>query len=80
MLQELKTANKVVGIKQLRRALREGTARRIFLADNADPCLTDPIRTEADALGVPVVTVPTMEELGKACAIPVKAAAAAILN
>ena len=80
MLQELKTAKKVVGIKQLRKALKEDCAARVYLADNADPRLTDPIRALCEERGIPVETVETMLKLGESCGIQVGAAAAAILR
>ena len=40
-LWELRTEQKVVGVKQLKKALREGRAQRVFLAENADPHLSD---------------------------------------
>ena len=80
MLQELKTAKKVVGIKQLRKALREGTVIRVFVADNADPRLTDPVEENCAESGIPLEHVPTMAQLGAACAIEVGAAVAAIVR
>ncbi|MEA4965084.1 MAG: ribosomal L7Ae/L30e/S12e/Gadd45 family protein [Oscillospiraceae bacterium] len=80
MLQELKTAKKVVGVKQLRKVLREGNAERIYLAEDADPRLTESIAADAESAGVPVSRVPTMAELGAACAIDVGAAAVAIVR
>ena len=44
MFEELKTAKKVVGVKQLRRALNDHLARTVFLACDADPALTEPRR------------------------------------
>ena len=44
MLEELKTAKKVVGIKQLRRALKDRSAKLVFLAKDADPALTGRLR------------------------------------
>ena len=79
MLDELKNQRKVVGIKQLRKSLRDGQVLRVFLAENADPRLTDPIAEECAQRGVELVMVPTMAELGKACGISVGAAAAGIL-
>ena len=35
--------NFVVGIKQLRKALKNGKASVVFLACNADPAITEPI-------------------------------------
>ncbi len=79
MLDELKTANKVVGIKQLRKALSAGRVKKVYLADDADPMLTQPLMEQCRALQITVVCVPTMKQLGAACNIPVDAAAAAIL-
>ena len=42
-LETLKTAKKVVGCKQVRRAIQEGRAVTLFLADDADPMLTAPL-------------------------------------
>lgn len=80
MLEELKTAKKVVGIKQLRRALTNHTAELVFLAKDADPLLTGPLMTQCQEDGVEVVSDVTMAELGKACGIMVNSAAAAILR
>ena len=79
MLDELKTANKVVGIKQLRKAMAAGKVRKVFLAADADPMLTEPIAEQCRARQIEVISVPTMHQLGAACGIPVKAAVAAIL-
>lgn len=79
MLEELRTANKVVGIKQIRKALAAGTAKKVFLADDADPMLTEPVAEECKRLEIAVISVPTMKQLGAACCISVDAAAAAIL-
>ena len=79
MLDQLKTNRKVVGIKQLRKSLRDGQVIRVFLAENADPRLTDPVSEECERLGVELIMVPTMAELGKACGISVGAAAAGLL-
>ncbi len=79
MLDELNTQRKVVGIKQLRKALKNGQIRRAYLALDADPRLTDPLAEECAAMKVELVEVPTMAELGAACGISVGASAAGIL-
>ncbi len=79
MLDELKTQRKVVGIKQLRRSLKEGQVARVFIAEDADPRLTEPLAEACAAAGVEIVLIPTMSELGKACGISVGAAAAGLL-
>ncbi len=80
MLAELNTTNKIVGIKQLRKALGEGRARKVFIAEDADPKLTGPIADQCRQSGVETEFVPAMQELGKACGIEVGAAVAALLT
>lgn len=80
MLEKLKTEKKVVGIKQLRRALNEHRALVVFLADDADPALTEPIAARCAEEGVPVTQVSSMLELGRACQISVSASAAALVR
>ncbi len=79
MWNRLKTAKKVVGVKQLKKALKEDMVQAVFLAKDADPRLTDPIIQKCQDLQIELVMVPTKEELGKACGIDVGAAAAAII-
>ena len=70
---------RVVGVKQSRKAVREGRARRVYLAADADPAVTGPVAEECAAAGVPVETGRTMAQLGRACGIAVGAAAVAEL-
>ena len=79
MLEELKHSNTVVGIKQLRRALDGGKVKKVFLAEDADPILIDPVAQLCAEIGVECEAVQTMRALGAACGISVGAAAAAIL-
>ena len=80
MLEELKAREKVVGVKQSRRAVREGLALRVFLAADADPALTGPIRELCEERGVAVSEEHTMERLGQAAGIQVGAAVVALLK
>lgn len=80
MLTELTNNAKVVGAKQVRRAIEAGTARKVFLAADADPGVTEPISALCGERGVAVETVPSMRELGKACGIAVGAAVTALLQ
>ena len=70
----------VVGAKQLRKALQNGRASRVFLAKNADPALTEPLEALSKEYDIPVAWVPSMQDLGKCCGIEVSAAAAAALK
>ena len=78
MLEELSTAQKVVGVKQSLRALREGSARKVFLACDADPAVT--VRVEDACASVPVERNFTMAQLGSAAGIAVGAAVVTLLN
>jgi len=80
MLTELTNNAKVVGAKQVRRAIEAGTARKVFLAADADPRVTEPISALCGERGVAAETVPSMKELGKACGIAVGAAVAALAD
>ena len=79
-LESLKGAARVIGVKQVTKAVQKSQADAVFLADDADGHVTEPLLHLADEIGVPVVHVPTMQGLGKACSIEVGAAAAAVLK
>lgn len=57
MLTDLKTAQKVTGAKQVTRALKNGTARRVFLAQDADPRVTEPIQALCQEQGTATESV-----------------------
>ena len=78
-LARLRGVKTVVGAKQLKKALANGTAGCVFLAENADPALTEPIAALCCSYHVDFVWVPSMTDLGHACGIDVGAAAAATI-
>ena len=80
MLRELKNSPRVVGVKQLRKAIGRDEIRRVFLAEDADPAITEPVEALASARAIPVTRVPTMKELGLACGIAVGASTAGLLK
>ncbi len=80
MLTELSNKAKVVGAKQVRRALESGRALAVFLADDADPRVTEPIAEACAEKGVRAEAAPSMKELGRACGISVGAAVAATVT
>ena len=65
MLTELASREKVIGVKQSARAIRDGRAQRVFLACDADELVLEPIRSA---------------QLGRACGIAVGAAVVTVLN
>lgn len=74
------TGKMVVGAKQLRKALQSGRACRVYLAENADPAITEPLEAMCNQFHIAYVWVSSMQELGKACGIEVGAAAAAAVK
>lgn len=80
MLETLQTAQKAVGVKQVGRALRNGQAKHVYLAEDADPKVTESIVVLCEQLSVPTESVHTMLLLGKACGIAVGSAVAAIVK
>ena len=80
MLSEIKHRPKVVGVKQTKRALCDGRAVLVYLAQDADPRVTGPIEGLCGEKGVPVEQVASMKELGSACGIAVGSAVAAVVD
>ena len=66
--------------KQLRKALKNDRILTAYLAEDADPAVTEPLEALCKAQAVAVVWVKTMAELGRACGIDVGAAAAATVK
>lgn len=77
-LDALKTADRVIGVKQVGKAVKRGEATQVFLASDADARVVEPLRTLCSEAGVPVDETAALKELGTACGIEVGAAAAAL--
>ena len=73
MFTEAEKTRLVVGLKQTRKAIKEG-AQRVLLASDA----SEVIKTEIKELFANVEYVETMAELGRMCGIDVKAAVSAV--
>ena len=80
MLEDLRSAEKVIGVKQSRRAVRDALAQQVFLACDADPALTDPLAKQCCDAQIPVSREFTMKELGQAAGIHVGAAVVTVLK
>ena len=76
MLEDLHMAKKVIGVKQVCKALHSGLCREVYIALDADPLLTRSVRELCDKNGVLLTEVPSMTELGRLCGIAVGASAA----
>jgi large subunit ribosomal protein L7A len=79
VIPELASQDKVIGLKQSRKAIREGRAKRVYLANDADPALIAPVADSCSEAGIPVVDAHTMAQLGQACRITVGASVVAVL-
>ena len=79
-MERLSGNEKVVGLKQVRRAVTERHAAVVFLACDADPRLTEALEALCNEHGVETVWDYTMAQLGKACGIAVGTAAAAAMK
>jgi len=70
----------VIGTKQTIRALKEGKAMEVIVAEDADAPIIEKVTAAANEASVPITKVDSMKKLGKACKIQVGAAAVAILR
>ena len=71
---------RVVGTKQVLRAVKNGNASVVYLAKDADDFIYRQVQSACEDHGVKITPVDSMETLGKQCLIGVKTAAAAILK
>ncbi|MCL6635518.1 MAG: ribosomal L7Ae/L30e/S12e/Gadd45 family protein [Peptococcaceae bacterium] len=78
-LERLSSAKKkTVGTKQTMKAIERGQAKVVYVAQNADRHVIEPIVQICREKAVPVVYVETMQALGKACGIDVDCASASV--
>lgn len=70
----------IVGAKQIRKGLNAGRIARVYLAQNADPAITEPIAARCTEECIDFFWVKSMSDLGRACGIDVGAATAAVVK
>jgi len=75
-----KRALRVVGARQVLRAVKEENAEMVFVALDADAQMRLKIEQAAREAGIPLQTVSTMEELASLCRVDVPSAAAAVIR
>ena len=73
-----KRALRVVGVRQVLRAIQQDRAEAVFLAMDAGPALRGAVEQAARDANVPLQMVATMEELAALCRVDVPSAAAAV--
>ncbi|WP_061320703.1 ribosomal L7Ae/L30e/S12e/Gadd45 family protein [Clostridium botulinum] len=79
MIDRLK-GNKVVGVKQTVKALKNNTVKTLYVSKDADKSLIKPLIELAEENSIDIIKVDTMKELGRLCGIDVSAATAALLK
>lgn len=79
-LREIRDHARVIGTKQVTKAIARGQVDIVYLAHDAEPHIIDPIRELCGQKHIKVIMVDTMESLGKACEIEVGAAAVALVR
>ena len=71
--------NKVVGLNQTKKAINNGSAKKVYIAKDADDMFATQIKKLCGEYSVPVEEFPSMNELGEACGIDVGCAVCAII-
>ena len=79
-LSELAVPERVVGEKEVKRAMEKGILRKLFVATDSDEKITKPVHNVAVELGIDVEEVDSKLKLGRACAIGRSAAVAGLLK
>lgn len=79
-LDTLKSANRVIGIKQVTKAVKRKAVAMVFIANDADERVTAELKAVCQEYSVLIDETAGMNEIGKTCNIEVGAAAAAILK
>ena len=80
MLEELKSKEKVIGIKQSLKAVENGTVKTVYIAKDADEKVVNPLKELSKKNALEIIYIENMKQLGKACGIDVGAAAVCIIK
>lgn len=71
---------KTAGAKQTLKAIERDQAKTVYVAQNADRHVVEPVLQLCSSKNIPVVYVDSMLALGKACGIEVGCAIAAVIE
>lgn len=80
MLELLKRKDKVVGIKQTKKAVEEEKLEAVFIACDADQRVVGQLKLTCEEKQIPVCETESMKQLGKASGIDVNAAVVGIIK
>lgn len=79
-MEDLKRENKVVGLKESTRALKNKEVRKLFIAGDAQEHIIAPLLRLAKEDSIEVVRMDTMKQLGRKCGINLNAAVVALIK
>ena len=79
-LNELATAARIAGINAVLRKIKAGSVVKVFLSKEADESVLKNVVQAAQKQGVPIEWAEESLQLGRACAVSRKTAAAALLK
>lgn len=78
-MQELKALHsRIVGLKQTVKAIKNGTTKKVYLAEDADDFIKKSVLDVCRDKDIQIIYVNNMKELGDACGIDIGASTAAI--
>lgn len=80
MISKLTDCNKIVGAKQVKRALKNEEIQTVFIAEDAEKDITNEIEQLCNNEDIQVIYIENMKKLGDACGIDVNAAVAALIK
>lgn len=76
----VKAKNKTIGTKQTMKAVQLSAAEIVFVAEDAQQHVLEPLLALCREKNIEVICVKSMDELGAACGIDVGAASASIIK
>lgn len=79
-LKDLKKLPKIIGTKQVKKAILKGQVCKIYIADDAEPHIIEPLKELCQENQIPYEMVESMKLLGDACGIDVGSATVALLK
>lgn len=79
-LDDLKQSIRVIGAKQVKKAITRGIVSKVFIAGDAEPHVVEPILQLCRLHQVEVEMVNSKKTLGEACGIDVGSATVALLD
>ena len=77
---DIQNKTKVIGLKQVKKAINKGLAKKVFIAIDAEPHISEPLKNMCEQKGTEYLLVDSMKALGQACGIDVGTATVALVS